>query len=388
MERTGGEGVALALQSAAAAAAADCVQQPLLLLTSARICHMAPADAELLSGKRSERAAQYEIVSRQSFLKYASLVTLTIQNAFLSLMMRSARTRSELFITSSAVIMSELLKIVTCLVVVVLDEGSPGKAVHALRVHIWQKPAETLKVAVPSILYYFQNNLIYISATHLDAATSQVTYQMKILTTAVFSVMMLKKKLQPHQWFALVLLFVGVALVQLLQIQRKSDAAAADTHQSPITGFAAIVAACMLSGFAGVYFEKMLKGSKEVSLWIRNIQLAAIAVPFGLLQLLLTDAALVQDKGFFYGYSLLTWSVIVLQAQGGLLVAVVVKYADNILKGFATSLSIVLSSVASVYLFHFELSLQFAVGAGLVIASIFVYGKQVSRTPVLPVARQ
>lgn len=37
------------------------------------------------------------------------------------------------------------------------------------------------------------------------------------------------------------------------------------------------------------------------------------------------------------------------QAFGGLVVAAVVKYADNILKGFATSVSIVVSSLVSFY---------------------------------------
>lgn len=37
------------------------------------------------------------------------------------------------------------------------------------------------------------------------------------------------------------------------------------------------------------------------------------------------------------------------QAVGGLIVAAVMKYADNILKGFATSLSIVLSSFVSYF---------------------------------------
>lgn len=63
-----------------------------------------------------------------------------------------------------------------------------------------------------------------------------------------------------------------------------------------------------------------------------------------------------------------------MQAGGGLLVAVVVKYADNILKGFATSLSIIVSCIASIYLFDFHLTLQFAFGAFLVIVAIFLYG--------------
>ncbi|CAG2164769.1 unnamed protein product [Oppiella nova] len=311
-------------------------------------------------------------------LKYASLVTLTVQNAALSLTMRASRTQNHLFISSTAVIISEVIKLLTCLVMVLIDEGSVRKLVQSLRRHIINEPKDTLKVAVPSIVYYIQNNLIFLGATHLDAATSQVTYQLKILTTALFSVFVLKKRLYNHQWLALVILFIGVALVQLVEITKKSNTSSQE--QNPLLGFTAILMACVLSGFAGVYFEKILKSSSEVSLWIRNIQLSAIAIPFGLIQVFVTDSQLVSEKGFFYGYTLLTWIVVLLQAQGGLLVAVVVKYADNILKGFATSLSIILSCIVSVYVFQFEVTLQFVLGASLVIGSIFLYSKQPGST--------
>lgn len=205
-----------------------------------------------------------------------------------------------------------------------------------------------------------------------------MTYQLKILTTALFSVFLLKKKLIFTQWLALVLLFVGVAAVQLTQTKKGSSAAAHGHEQNVLIGFLAILSACVLSGFAGVYFEKILKNSAHVSLWIRNIQLAAIAVPFGLITLFMTDYKSIEEKGFFFGYTILTWTVIFLQAQGGLLVAVVVKYADNILKGFATSISIIISCIVSIYVFDFIITFQFFIGASLVIASVFLYNRQAS----------
>ena len=45
-------------------------------------------------------------------------------------------------------------------------------------------------------------------------------------------------------------------------------------------------------------------------------------------------------------------------AGGGILVAVVVKYADNLYKAFAVSISIVLSSIVSIWLFNFTIRLQ------------------------------
>jgi UDP-sugar transporter A1/2/3 len=52
------------------------------------------------------------------------------------------------------------------------------------------------------------------------------------------------------------------------------------------------------------------------------------------------DKSMILRQGFFYGYTVYAWATVVLMSMGGILVAVVVKYADNVLKGFATSLSI------------------------------------------------
>lgn len=76
----------------------------------------------------------------------------------------------------------------------------------------------------------------------------------------------------------------------------------------------------------------------------------------------------------------MVWLIVFLQAFSGLVVAVVVKYADNILKGFATSAAIILSCIASMYFFDFQLSLQFAVGAFLVILATYMYSKYVPTT--------
>ena len=62
-----------------------------------------------------------------------------------------------------------------------------------------------------------------------------------------------------------------------------------------------------------------------------------------------------------------------LEACGGLVVATVIKFADNILKTLATSLSIVTSSVLSFWLLDFQISALFCAGASLVLIAISLY---------------
>jgi len=317
-------------------------------------------------------------------LKYLSLITLTGQNAILGLSMRYARTRpGDMFISTTAVFMAELVKLVTCLGLVWnAEDRSVTKWWEALHSTIVRQPLDTVKVMVPSAVYLIQNNLLYVAASNLDVATYQITYQLKILTTAMFAVSMLGKKLIPTQWVSLLALIVGVAMVQLSDVK---ESASAGPDRSKFIGFTAALSACLLSGFAGVYFEKILKGS-DVSVWMRNVQLALLSVPLGLITAFVKDHDKISSGGFFFGYDNFVWFTVAQNALGGLLVAVVVKYADNILKGFACSLAIIITCVASIFIFDFSLSLQFTVGAGLVIGSIFLYGYQPS--PNKPVSTE
>nr|CAI5817153.1 unnamed protein product [Callosobruchus analis] len=108
-------------------------------------------------------------------LKYVSLITLTLQNALLGLSMRYARTRQgDMFFSSTAVMMSEVVKLITCLGIVYVESGGFKMMIEAINRQIIEQPKDTLKVCVPSFVYIIQNNLLYVSASNLDAATYQV----------------------------------------------------------------------------------------------------------------------------------------------------------------------------------------------------------------------
>uniref|UniRef100_A0A3Q3VQ74 Uncharacterized protein n=1 Tax=Mola mola TaxID=94237 RepID=A0A3Q3VQ74_MOLML len=284
-----------------------------------------------------------------SQLKYMSLSVLVLQTTSLVLTMRYSRTlqaEGPRYLASSAVVLAEVMKILTCVLLVFKEHNYSLRALNSvLRQEILYKPIETLKLAIPSGIYTLQNNLLYVALSNLDAATYQVTYQLKILTTALFSVSMLGRRLGFYQWLSLLILMVGVALVQVGCSFMSKEAHSAG---SQIVGVAAVLVACCSSGFAGVYFEKILKESKQ-SVWVRNIQLGMFGFVFGLFGMLVYDGDRVREAGMLQGYNV-RLPISPWQALGGLVIAAVIKYADNILKGFATSLSIILSTLISYFL--------------------------------------
>ena len=291
-------------------------------------------------------------------IKYGALALLVLQNTFLVVFMRYSRQNSgPLYASSTAVAVMETVKFVTCFVVIAHQKGNLAVLAKSLQEEILNNPMEVVKLSVPSFLYTVQNNLLYYALTHLDAATFQVGYQVKILTTAVFSVFMLGKRITASQWISLVVLTFGVSLAQLSAKDRAAE------HHNTTAGFIAVLAAACTSGFSGVYFERILKNS-GTSLWMRNIQMGISSIILGFAGVFLSaDRTQVLEHGFFFGYNKVVVAVILLQAIGGLVVAVVVKYADNILKGFAASFSIITSCVLSYFFFDFRPNLLFIMGA-------------------------
>lgn len=320
---------------------------------------------------------------------------------------------SSRYFVSTAVFLNEVIKFFFCLFVAIRQAGLKSTLKEVFSGDSW-------KLAIPAFLYTLQNSLQYTAVSNLDAATFQVTYQLKILTTAFFSVTMLKRSLSRNQWISLVLLTAGIAMVQVTPEAFQDFLASASYYVTGVSpavdeekvggsvrllarvaegieeeantqlGLVAVVIACMSSGLAGVYFEKVLKGT-NASLWVRNVQLSGYSLfPAFFLGVLVKDGSKVREFGFFHGYNGVVWTAILLQAFGGIVVALCVKFADNIAKNFATSISILVSFVASVYFFDFVVTVNFVLGASTVIFATFLYAKPDSSSgssadkPLLP----
>ncbi|KAG5481648.1 hypothetical protein CUR178_07001 [Leishmania enriettii] len=296
---------------------------------------------------------------------------------------------------------------------------------------------DTLKLFVPAFMFNIQNLLIFVGLSNLDAVSFQVWSQTKLLSTAIFSVWLLDRKLSPLQWLSLAALTAGVLGAQLgapkaggemsttpaPYFQSSSTEASGfqrttvgrgdhdhHPHGNALIGIAACVVSGLSSSYAGVYFEKVVKTTSP-TLSMRNIQLSLFGIPLAFLSMMILDVAPswyarancgqavhwnifsapaaesggahksnyhcpVRPFYFWQRYDQpLTWVLVFIHAFGGLLVALVVKYADNILKGFATGVAVIVSGMMSSAIGGYEPTAAFVLGAVLVIGSSIIFHK-------------
>jgi UDP-sugar transporter A1/2/3 len=327
----------------------------------------------------------------QSF-RLLLLALMVLQNSSVVLIgryTRDSKSTDELYVVNHLILICEAVKLfLACILEYWVTNG---QLLKSIKENVIDAPLDALKIIVPSLLYLLQNTLLYVALSNLSAPLFQVTYQSKLLTTAIVSVVMLQRRYSVKQWICLTALGVGVAVVVLgAQGESKDEGTAVDSdkpEQNMATGLLSVTTACFSSALAGVYFEKVLKKSTSdgnqtkapVSLWMRNIQMAFFSVCIALFNNYtnygISEAD--QAKPFAHGFTSWVWMVTLLQAGGGLLVAAVIKYADNVLKGLATGVSVVTSTMCSMIFFGTPLTMEFMIGAVIILASVFFFSNDI-----------
>lgn len=339
---------------------------------------------------------------------------LVVQNAALVLFMHYSRVmplvNGDRYYASTAVFLSEVVKLSFFLSMALYeiatnpqtpDTSTVSELSNALSKAVFT--GDSWKLAIPAMLFTLQNSLQYVAASNLDAATFSVTYQLKIVSTAIFGTFFLGRILSLRRWMSLALMAFGVAIVQMSCVSREGrvlsikdlrdgvsfhaprsiwdmeaegneaagrlnkrsatyegideDFAAAHPKMNGSVGLAAAVLACALSGLACVYFERILKAkdSSKASVWVRNVQLSFYSIwPALFLGVLFMDGEHIAKTGFFTGYNWVVWVVILLQAAGAVLVAMALTYADSMAKSLSTSFAAVITFLASALFLEFQ----------------------------------
>lgn len=307
-----------------------------------------------------------------------ALFALVFQNTALAIFLKlTFRQDAEPYTTSSVVLVTELVKFTFCSSIAAYQ--STQNFVRIFIIH----PDQWL-IFVPSVLYVVQNNLLFFGAKMLPTVVYVVCTQTKILTTALMSRIILGTRLNKVEYASLFFLAAGICLVQLRESD--SDTVALGDNLLPETlGMVAVLAASLTSATAGITLEKIYKGTiqtnghhlessaVEHTIWTRNVQLSVISLPFALIGALWQQSDLLVTRAFTQGFDEYVWAVVVCQAGGGVIIAFVMKFANNIMKCFAIAISICLCAVYSIAMGDLEVSTSLVLGILTVVTSVYIF---------------
>jgi UDP-sugar transporter A1/2/3 len=308
------------------------------------------------------------------FFKAYVIVSMTILWTGYTLMVRYTRSTTpaaELYSSCAVVFLSELVKCAIVTGFIVWENNFCYKKIHnLLSREFFGKPKELLKMSVPSMTYAIQNNLDFIALSNLDAGVYQVTTQLKVVTTAIFMMLFLGRKFSGRRWLAILLLFAGVALVQLNNIDDKSSTNKGENH---FKGLAAVLSTCVTAGFAGVYFEMMLKDGSSTPFWIRNLQMYTCGIFWAFIGCYMSDGNF-SLSNFQHGFNSFVYIIIGFLSIGGIYISLVMKHLDNLHKSFASAVSIILVVIISLFIFeNVHIGLYFLFGSCIVCGAIMLY---------------
>ncbi|KAH8048159.1 pyrimidine nucleotide-sugar transmembrane transporter [Aureococcus anophagefferens] len=215
-----------------------------------------------LSGAPPAPDAPSKLSASQAF-KAALLVGVVVQNAALNIAARWSRVEAEAAFAetgcgaaaTTVVLTVEVVKIAMALLLFALESGGVAPACAELARVTRAEPAECGKIAVPALalIYVVQNNLLLVAAANLEGPVLALFGQLKILTTAVFSVALLGRTLGPGAG-PRSSLTAAIATVQVSQLRPAPESGDAGTKNVPWVWRSRFVAT--LSASLGAYFGK------------------------------------------------------------------------------------------------------------------------------------
>jgi UDP-sugar transporter A1/2/3 len=255
---------------------------------------------------------------------------------------------------------------------------------HLIKIHNFSS-YDGLKVALPATLYFVQNSLFVVALSNLSTPVFQSAYQSKIIVTALVSVVLLGRSYSLIQWVSLALLSVGVTIVVLEDNDdRVGESPEGSTPWIQHIGIIAVLSCSLCSALAGVLFEKYVKRdetadldgkNQKPSLWMRNIQLAVFSSLCACAKELF-EASSSEKNSFLSGFTEWVWFLIFLRASTGLLVAIIIRRMDNVVKVFTSGVSIVVGIFGSSLVFDTQLTQRMWLGVFMVVTAGYAFGNK------------
>ncbi|GAA6023780.1 hypothetical protein JCM11491_006863 [Sporobolomyces phaffii] len=230
-----------------------------------------------------------------------------------------------------------------------------------------------LRFAVPALLYGF-NNVLFLEALHFTTpALLQVSVLSKLPFTAILHHLVVRRRKSQPMWLSLGVLTFGMVLAgcpeQLWDPEQRQNIRVADLLSGPLIGLTVgAVSAC-----SSVWTELMLK--EKIDFWQAQFYLYLWGALFTGLAAITANSRVVLDSQSTLASLPAFFLVASVTAGSGLVVALILRQRDNLVKLVGASLCITTVFVLQHLLFPLTDGLDFrsTFGIGLLTLATFAY---------------
>lgn len=386
--------------------------------------HLINSDAIMSDSNAQTRQKLFP--NKSAFLLFWSYISLFVSQGLLV----TAVQRKQIpgFNAAVVVLLTELVKLVVCIIVYLVREHSGGLA--ALLYDIKLNRNLLFLYLVPAFLYCLYNNLTFINLELFDVATYYCLMQFRIVLTGVIYQILFRRKLNQIQWISLFILTAGCLVKEYglyrdisqnnnpntMEPTRNIDSVANVTSRiqgrdfnvgreaSEVTAILRFFWSTLLlifqmfcSCFAGVYNEYLLKDSstaRSADVILQNIFMYFNSIICNIVIFFFKPAFMDMGRGHSSTNDKITTnhlplSIIVINllanplvvtlilnnALSGLVASFFLKSLNSILKTFASALELFVITLLAAVLFGNKIDIYTSLALVLVTIAIFIYSK-------------
>jgi len=270
----------------------------------------------------------------------------------------------------SVVMITEVMKFLLATAFLMHDESKRRSVLRIVKEDLDQRVAALY--IIPALLYAIQNLIVFRALVYLAPPTFELFSNLKIVTTAIVFRFAMNQQLNQVQWAAVFLLFLGTVLGTLSSQSSAAPKSIFDTSDAAFLGFLLCLTYSILSAIAGIYTEKLLKGSRQ-STHLQNMEIYFWSVIVNYAIGVGERGSLWPVGGYLRGYTLLTWTIVLNGAVMGQCVSFVMKYSNNMVKVFASCTALFISTFLSVLFTDFQMNLLLMIGFLVAVTSLYLY---------------
>ncbi|CAD7954999.1 unnamed protein product [Amoebophrya sp. A25] len=266
------------------------------------------------------------------------------------------------------------------------------------------------RYAAPAFFYAVQNNMNILAIPMLHPHIFQLFNNLKIVSAAIFTALLLGKRYGTRQWLGMLTLVVACCVSRLdvcvsawKQVTRQASQGGAEVgiiddekDRVFLLGLTLALASVATSGVAGVVNEYVLKigGSTEHGFWQKNRFTYQWGVVFNLVPLVWKmnnyhgdagrPASTLEGRGgptsssdfftsLFTGFTPMVWFLVAVNAALGVSISLLFRYFDNVTKSFGGPMILFLTTFFSWLLLGSEIGIQFIAALGIYSLSVYLY---------------